>query len=218
MATAQADLLPGAPSITPIQVETIEDSLRIIGAEILRSAPETRQFTASLLNYRTEDGADWEIPELDHMGELERLYGWTAANVRYTGDVSGFDTFQRALRTIELGIGDCDDMTILLGAMALGIGYPVRLRVTDSSGSWDHIYPLIGVPGDDPREWIAADLASGQPLGYEQPRASVRRRLTVEVTPEGLAPVKGMGGLVDSLPLWAWGAGAMLLLKMLGIM
>ena len=218
MTNAQpVDLLPDAPSITAYAVETIEDSLRIIGAEVLRSAPETRQLSAQLLNRRTADGSAWEIRELDHMAEVGRLYDWVAANVRYTADVAGFDTFQRALRTVELGIGDCDDLTILMGAMAMGVGFPVRLRVTDSSGEWDHIYPLIGVPGDDPREWIAADLASGHELGWEQSRLSVRRRLTVELTPDGLAPVGGVQGVVDSVPIWAWLAAAFAVLKALKV-
>ena len=212
-----ATTAPIEPIVSVHEVETIEDSLRIIGAEIVRSAPEVRGIVGRLLSEKRGD--DWAIEERDTHAELSAIHNYVLENVKYMPDVRDFDTFQRALLTVDYGIGDCDDMTILVGAMAMSVGYPVRLRVTDSSGQWDHIYAMIGVPQDDPDEWVASDVASGQRVGWEQSTSGTNRRLTVSVHGDGIAPVAELGKAAtdERAPLWAWAALLIGLLKVLRV-
>lgn len=84
-------------------------------------------------------------------------------NVRYTGDLQGYDTFQSARVTLLYGGGDCDDGDILFGTLALGNQFPVKGRITVNPGGdgWAHIYPLIGFPKHNPRTWIPFDWTLG---------------------------------------------------------
>jgi len=57
------------------------------------------------------------------------------------------DTFHSPPRVLQLRRGDCDDFTILAMALAQNMGLNVQEKVvrTEGHGSWNHIYPMIGV-------------------------------------------------------------------------
>lgn len=84
-------------------------------------------------------------------------------NVRYTGDIYGYDTFQSARSTLDYGGGDCDDGAILVATLAAGNQFPVKLRITENPGDrgWAHIYPLIGIPKLNPQQWWPFDWTLG---------------------------------------------------------
>jgi transglutaminase-like putative cysteine protease len=95
-------------------------------------------------------------------------------NVRYTRDIWQVETLHTARRLLELRAGDCDDMTILLGAMLMSTGHPVRLVLAGYNPgrphAYSHIYPEVNVRG----RWIALDSTLPHPMGW-QPRALWRR-------------------------------------------
>ena len=74
-----------------------------------------------------------------------------------------------ARRMLELQAGDCDDMTILLGAMLVATGHPVRIALTgfrpNKPHVYSHIYPEVNVKG----KWIALDTTMDRPIGWAPP-------------------------------------------------
>lgn len=62
----------------------------------------------------------------------------------------------------------CDDMTILLGALLRSVGHQVRSRVvqTKDAASWNHIYLLVQVNG----QWKPLDASVNKPAGWEVPK------------------------------------------------
>src|SRR5215469_16967158 len=105
----------------------------------------------------------------DYMGEIEALFEWVKNNVRYTRDIYRVELLHTARRMLELRAGDCDDMTILLGAMLVSIGHPVRLALAGfrpkKPYSYSHIYPEVNVKG----KWIALDPTMDCPIGWAPP-------------------------------------------------
>ncbi len=105
--------------------------------------------------------------------ELEALYQFVQARVRYVRDPYGRDTYQGAVDTLDkFTTGDCEDLAILLASMVLTVGYPVAIKLVSVEGElWDHIYPLAGVPPEEPTKWVAMDatLSYGR-LGQEPER------------------------------------------------
>ena len=63
----------------------------------------------------------------DYVGEIKALFEWVQQNIRYTKDTFRLEVLHSARRMLELRAGDCDDFSILLGAMLEAIGHPVRL-------------------------------------------------------------------------------------------
>ena len=110
----------------------------------------------------------------DRLGEVRALFEWVRRNVRYTRDIWQVETLHTARRLLELRAGDCDDMTILLGAMLMSTGHPVRIVLAGyhpaKPNGYSHIYPEVNVRG----RWIALDSTLPHPMGF-QPRALWKR-------------------------------------------
>src|SRR4029450_12896225 len=79
----------------------------------------------------------------DRFGTVSSLFDWVRRNVRYTRDIFRVELLHSARRMLELQAGDCDDMTILLGAMLIATGGPVRLALTGFRRKMPHSYSHI---------------------------------------------------------------------------
>jgi transglutaminase-like putative cysteine protease len=105
----------------------------------------------------------------DRAEEVRALFDWVRRNIRYTRDVFRTELLHSARRMLELRAGDCDDMSILLGAMLVSTGHPVRLvlagfRANKPQG-YSHIYPEVNVRG----WWIPVDATLDRPMGSAAP-------------------------------------------------
>jgi len=105
----------------------------------------------------------------DRFAEVTALFHWVHRHIRYTRDIFRVELLHTARRMLELQAGDCDDMTILLGAMLLATGHPVRIALTGFNPIrphvYSHIYPEVYVNG----KWIALDATMDRPMGWAPP-------------------------------------------------
>lgn len=102
-------------------------------------------------------------------GEWRSLHDWARVNIQYVPQRAGRDRFQEAVETLSTGKGDCEDFTILLGAMGDHLGLPYRIRVASPDGfRWLHVYLIGGYPPGRPKKWVAVDAsAQTKPIGWE---------------------------------------------------
>ena len=109
------------------------------------------------------------VPPKDRLGEVRALFDWVRGNVRYTRDIFRTELLHSARRLLELRAGDCDDMTILLGAMLMSTGHPVQLILAgfrpNKPHGYSHIYPEVNIRG----HWIAIDATANRPFGWSPP-------------------------------------------------
>jgi len=109
------------------------------------------------------------VPAKDRWGEVSALFRWVRGNIRYTRDIFRVELLHTPRRMLELRAGDCDDMTLLLGAMLLSTGHPVRLALVGfrphKPHVYSHIYPEVNVRG----RWIALDATMNRPIGWAPP-------------------------------------------------
>ena len=109
------------------------------------------------------------VPAKDRMGEVAALFHWVRRNIRYTRDIFRVELLHTPRRMLELRAGDCDDMTMLLGAMLVSTGHPVRLVLAGfrphKPHGYSHIYPEANVKG----RWIALDATMNRPMGWAPP-------------------------------------------------
>lgn len=127
-------------------------------------------------------------PERDGLCEAKAIYKYVKKNVRYTGDIAsikmsngeteGIDLYQSARRTLELGAGDCDDMSIVTSTLLASIGITPRLRVTaeDANSDWGHIYTTAQLPKFSPTYAVALDatLPGSNKFGVEMPAGKIQ--------------------------------------------
>lgn len=107
----------------------------------------------------------------DDACEIEAIWDFVVLNVRYTLDPTNVDTYTDPRYTLEAGAGDCDDMTILFCSLLEAIGFQMAARVISvNGGSWEHIYPLVGVPKGNPTQWFPLDATEpDRAAGWEYP-------------------------------------------------
>lgn len=112
-------------------------------------------------------------PMRDGSCELERLWDFWVANVRYVYDPTEYDLFCTAKLTLLAGSGDCDDGTVGLVALAKAVGFErcVARIVSVGGQEWEHIYPLIGLPKEGrgaPMRYVPLDFTvPGATPGWE---------------------------------------------------
>lgn len=108
-------------------------------------------------------------PPKNRWAEVCALFHWVRNHVRYTRDIFRVELLHTPRRMLELRAGDCDDMTILLGAMLMSTGHPVRLALAgfrpQKPHVYTHIYPEVNVGGC----WIALDATMDRPIGWAPP-------------------------------------------------
>ena len=115
----------------------------------------------------------------DYIGEIDALFRWVQRNVRYTKDPFQVEVLHAPRRMLELRAGDCDDMTILLGALVKSIGHPVRLVLTGPNPRRPKLFSHIYLEAQHLGDWIPLDATMPYAMGWS-PRAPVRLVLSID--------------------------------------
>jgi hypothetical protein len=119
------------------------------------------------------------VPAKDYLGEIDALFRWVQRNVRYTKDPFRIEVLHSARRLLELRAGDCDDMTILLGALVKSVGHPVRIVLTGPDAGRPDLFSHIYLEAQHRGQWIPLDATMPHAMGWS-PRAPVRHVLSIE--------------------------------------
>lgn len=92
--------------------------------------------------------------------ELGMIHAFLVKNVRYVYDPEHADTFKTLKQCLHSRAGDCDDIAIAFCALARSVGFgSCYARVISMSGeTWEHVYPIIGCPKDNPKVHIPFEL------------------------------------------------------------
>jgi len=147
-----------------------------------------------------------QVKPKDYLAEIKALFEWVQQHIRYTKDTVQVEVLHSARRMLELRAGDCDDMTILLGAMLEAIGHPVRLALSGPDplrqDLFTHIYLEVFHKGD----WISLDATMPHPMGWA-PRTMVKKIVAIERSSNMMAEdmeLQGIGG-IGTVPDWLRG-------------
>lgn len=146
-----------------------DDRVRFIAKNILKGRVSKKVHILASMALTDYCGDQWCVKPRDWMGEVCAVAETIKNNVRYTLDTFGIDTYRSPDRTIDLAMGDCDDMTALAGAALQAVGYPVWIKVIQTKGNDDfhHIYVLTGIPPENPTKIIAVDPTQDFSCGWE---------------------------------------------------
>lgn len=145
------------------------------------------------------------VPAKDYLGEIQALFEWVQRNVRYTKDPFRLEVLHSARRILELRAGDCDDMTILLGAMLESIGHPIRLVIVGPTPLRPDLFSHIYLEAYHKGRWIPLDATMPFPMGWA-PRTFVKKIISMERRPNMLSENMAQPGSTTSpVPDWLRG-------------
>ena len=136
------------------------------------------------------------IPAYDHMAEAQRLYEWVSQNIRYTMDPVTKEKLYRPQDLLKIRAGDCDDISMLLGALAIAIGMPARLITISANAErpeeFSHVYLEVEVPPGSGM-WIPMDAARPSAQFAEEPPMYYRKRAW-SLTDDSYQDLNGFAG------------------------
>lgn len=102
------------------------------------------------------------VEAYDDFGEAEALYNWVKHNIRFTKDPVTKEKLYPPGELLKIRAGDCDDISMLLGAMLLAVGYPARLVTVSANpqapAEFSHVYVEAEVPPGS-GNWVPLDAA-----------------------------------------------------------
>jgi len=119
------------------------------------------------------------VPAKDYLGEIDTLFRWVQRHVRYTKDPFRIEVLHSARRMLELKAGDCDDMTIVLGALIKSVGHQVRIVLTGPDPLRPDLFSHIYLEARHHDQWIPLDATMPYGMGWS-PRTPVRQVLSIE--------------------------------------
>jgi hypothetical protein len=155
-------------SITVIDAETLDDRIDTMKKEVEKGVLDERihQIVGKILK---------GVPSRDELSEIKAMFDFVRENVRYTKDVRNVETFRKPYRTIQLGYGDCDDLTMLLACLLKMIGFHCFFKVIGlQANEFQHIYLLVIYPQDSPSNVIPLDPSRPEDMGWELPKELVK--------------------------------------------
>jgi transglutaminase-like putative cysteine protease len=116
------------------------------------------------------------LDQYDRVAEVSALHAFVRDSIRYTNDPVDFELLRTPRAILEMGVGDCDDKSILLSALLRCIGRPSRyVAIAMEGGPLSHVY--VETPMG--RRWIA--LETIKPVGVGWCPDNVTRRMVVHV-------------------------------------
>lgn len=157
-------ILAGLPSGSPGVAATLAAMSRLVNA--YKASPLLRDEALSLL---------MSVPSKQWMKEIAAIFECVRNRIRYTRDIIGVETLQTPLATLDIGAGDCDDMSTLLATMLASVGYVTRFVAVGFSapGDYSHVYVEVAIPSL-PGAWMALDATMAHPMGWAPPNPKAR--------------------------------------------
>jgi len=145
------------------------------------------------------------VAPMDYEGQARALLIWVQTQIYYANEPG--EQIQSPWRTIAEGTGDCDDMALVLAALAhsIGLGFKFAIAGTDKQGrpvrwidgerwkpaEYSHIYLQLGWPALNPQVWASAEpTLRGTPLGFDVVASSPLSASPLSVATQSGPPVR----------------------------
>lgn len=116
------------------------------------STPDVERDTMPLIISKTNRTA-WQVKKLapklkgDTLEKtLRNVSDFVLKHIKYEKDHPDHEQVRSPRRTIHEGKGDCDCMSVLVGALLKNLGIDFKFRIAkypNSPGSWSHIYVVV---------------------------------------------------------------------------
>lgn len=130
----------GSGFVDRYEFRDLDEKLRYMRRLITlgREHPDVRQRAVEVVKAAN-------VQPKDRKGQSIAIGEWVQQNVYYVLEFP--ERLAHAERTLEDLAGDCDDTTILIGAMLESIGIPAVQVVMKVGGQWSHVFPAARLRG-----------------------------------------------------------------------
>jgi transglutaminase-like putative cysteine protease len=128
--------------------------------------------------------AELNIPERNPVALARGFQKYVQENIKFFRESP--ERFVSPLRTLQWGIGDCDDKTIVLATLLRTFRLPVRLKFirfvsAKTKKRVSHVYPQVGIEG----KWITLETVQKWPIGKDAETILHKKNIPVKVEFQG---------------------------------
>jgi hypothetical protein len=178
-------------------LDTVLDEMKRLVKEY-KGNPDIRNKAVGITSGIKKDSRTGLPNRRDYHAIATAIYAWMKKNIEYVRDPDGIEWLQTPLKTLEIGYGDCDDQSILAGALLSSIGVPTRFKVVKSNpqkpDAFTHVYLEYKANGS----WKAFDPTLHTKAGDGLSDSQIFGARTVSLS-DGLAGCNCQQGLQDSI-------------------
>lgn len=107
------------------------------------------------------------LPQGDTIAEVRALHAFVRDRIRYTNDTYGVETIRTPKATLDSGVGDCDDKSLLLSALLGAIGRPTRFVAMGFKSTESYSHVLAQVRLGPKGKWYSLETIKNVPAGWE---------------------------------------------------
>ncbi len=137
-----SDLIPPSISRDTVVVGAgkaqLQDTLHLMRKMIKETLEDTKQLSQELKGHSVAD-------------TCKHIWNFVYGHIQYKMDAIGIEQVRRPSRTwADRTVGvDCDCYTVFIGSILTNLGIPFSMRVTKYGGKqhFQHVYPIVPVPG-----------------------------------------------------------------------
>jgi predicted transglutaminase-like cysteine proteinase len=148
--------------------QTVQSMCSLIAAG--KKDPSIHELAAKILRDSGARPYDWTA-------QARAIFRWIQRNIRFVRDVHGTEALHAAPTIVQLGMGDCDDFTILTCSLLQTIGFDTRIVTIanhpEAPQTFSHVYPEVEIDG----RWIPADGARRDARFGRSPTRVFRKRV-----------------------------------------
>lgn len=127
---------------------------------------------AGKMNFQIRDLANQitaGVPAKDWHGEMAACFYYVRNNIRYALDPNDLEVIQAPAQTLQLGYGDCDDMSILLATLLESIGHLCAFMALGFGELGEYSHVIVICSGAGETDWTALDPTEPHPPGWFPP-------------------------------------------------
>jgi hypothetical protein len=128
---------------------------------------------------------DYRVPARNPVAFVKAVQHYATHEVKFFREYP--ERFQSPLRTIDWGIGDCDDKTILVASCARTFRIPTRLSILELAHAeldLAHVYPecfLANPFGPDTQSaWVPVDTVREYPWGHNPAKVAYSKAVEID--------------------------------------
>lgn len=133
-----------------------------------------------LINIASKIIRELNIPERDNLALVKGFQKFVQQNIKFFRERP--ERWASPVRTIQWGIGDCDDKTIVLATLLRSFRLPVRLKFIrfispKTKKKVSHVYPQVGLNG----KWVTLETVQQWPPGKDGEKLLNQKNIPVKV-------------------------------------
>lgn len=122
------------PAARPMTLGLLPSGAAGVSATLTAMVKLARQFKKDAGVREVAASLVKNLPQYDDAAAVMALHAFVRDGIRYTSDIDGVETVQTPKATLELGIGDCDDKSLLLATLLASIGKKTRFVAIGMQG------------------------------------------------------------------------------------